>query len=623
MGDAANTLLIPQAQTGANKAPTSQSIASLLKRKKQKKKKKKNKNKGGGAPPKKAYEEEEEEEADDFESGAEEDYSDTQEERKEEYRKGGYHPVSEGELYNRRYRVAHKLGWGYFSTVWLCWDYEDQDYKAIKFQKSAEHYREAAFDEILLLRQIMEGDPEGVKCCAYMTDHFEHKGPNGKHVCMVFRVLGENLLKIIQDYDYKGIPLEVVRSMAKRVLIGLDYLHRELNIIHTDLKPENVLLATPIKRIRDIQDAYTPPPIDRQLQLTEKDPATLSKAQKKRLKKKLAKQRQKEAAGASAPPTDAGDSAADGDDGDEKGDVTPSVQESPVEEGLAAGEAAAAEGEAAKKEGDEAVPKAASGEMDGAAAAKAAAEVANAAAADDEEAEFQRRKMAVLADFGNGCWTTKQFTDDVQTRQYRSPEVILGAGYSTPCDIWSCACMIFELITGEFLFDPRHSDDYDRDEDHLALMMELLGPLPPQMSRGNGKYRSQYLTSQGVLRHISNLKYWGLSAVLHEKYKFSVKKADEIAQFLLPMLNLDPDQRATAQDMLHNFEDWFNPKEDDKWPYTSSGGRDDSADEEDEEEEYSERTDEDEGDEEDQEYAAYVDPMNYQQSKSHSRAKSI
>ena len=52
----------------------------------------------------------------------------------------------------------------------------------------------------------------------------------------------------------------------------------------------------------------------------------------------------------------------------------------------------------------------------------------------------------------------------LQTRQYRSPEVILGAKYSTPCDMWSMACMVFELVTGDLLFDPRAGDNYDRDE---------------------------------------------------------------------------------------------------------------------------------------------------------------
>ena len=35
---------------------------------------------------------------------------------------GGYHPVQIGNLFNNKYHVVRKLGWGHFSTVWLCWD---------------------------------------------------------------------------------------------------------------------------------------------------------------------------------------------------------------------------------------------------------------------------------------------------------------------------------------------------------------------------------------------------------------------------------------------------------------------------------------------------------------------
>ena len=40
----------------------------------------------------------------------------------EEYRVGGYHPVNIGDVFNQHYYVIRKLGWGYFSTVWLCWN---------------------------------------------------------------------------------------------------------------------------------------------------------------------------------------------------------------------------------------------------------------------------------------------------------------------------------------------------------------------------------------------------------------------------------------------------------------------------------------------------------------------
>jgi serine/threonine-protein kinase SRPK3 len=69
----------------------------------------------------------------------------------DDYKKGGYHPVHVGEVLNGRYVILQKLGWGHFSTVWLCKDTKFNTYVAIKVQKSASHYLEAAFDEVEIL----------------------------------------------------------------------------------------------------------------------------------------------------------------------------------------------------------------------------------------------------------------------------------------------------------------------------------------------------------------------------------------------------------------------------------------------------------------------------------------
>lgn len=47
-----------------------------------------------------------------------------------------------------------------------------------------------------------------------------------------------------------------------------------------------------------------------------------------------------------------------------------------------------------------------------------------------------------IADLGNACWVSHHFTNDIQTRQYRSPEVILGAKWGASTDVWSMAAMV-------------------------------------------------------------------------------------------------------------------------------------------------------------------------------------
>ena len=75
-----------------------------------------------------------------------------------------------------------------------------------------------------------------------LRDSFVHRGVNGKHHVLAFEVLGDNLLALIKESDYQGLPLAAVRVMASCVLRALHPLHKRLSIIHTDLKPENVLL---------------------------------------------------------------------------------------------------------------------------------------------------------------------------------------------------------------------------------------------------------------------------------------------------------------------------------------------------------------------------------------------
>uniref|UniRef100_A0A673JWS4 non-specific serine/threonine protein kinase n=1 Tax=Sinocyclocheilus rhinocerous TaxID=307959 RepID=A0A673JWS4_9TELE len=104
-----------------------------------------------------------------------------------------------------------------------------------------------------------------------------------------------------------------------------------------------------------------------------------------------------------------------------------------------------------------------------------------------------------IADLGNACWVHKHFTEDIQTRQYRSIEVLIGAGYNTPADIWSTACMAFELATGDYLFEPHSGEDYSRDEDHIAHIIELLGCIPRHFAL-SGKYSREFFNRRGSVR---------------------------------------------------------------------------------------------------------------------------
>ncbi|CAA3007708.1 SRSF protein kinase 1 [Olea europaea var. sylvestris] len=407
--------------------------------------------------------------------------SEEEDEGIDSYRKGGYHAVRLGDSFaGGLYIAQRKLGWGQFSTVWLAYDTRSSRYVALKIQKSAPQFAQAAAHEIEILSAIAEGDPSNAKFVVRLVDHFKHAGPNGQHPCMVLEFLGDSLLSLIKYNRYKGLELNRVREICKCILTGLDYLHRELGLIHTDLKPENILLYSTINPTKDPTRSGMTPILEK----PEGNPngvATISIVEKKlkqRARRAVARisERRASMGGFGAPPKPA--RCLDGID-----------------------------------------------------------------------------LRCKIVDFGNACRADKPIAEEIQTRQYRAPEVVLQSGYSFPADMWSFACTAFELATGEMMFTPKSGQGFSEDEDHLALMMEFLGKMPRKIAT-NGARSKDYFDRYGDLKRIRRLKYRPLDRFLVDKFNFSDTDAHEFAKFLCPLLDFDPDKRPTAQQCLQH--QWLN-----------------------------------------------------------------
>lgn len=157
-----------------------------------------------------------------------------------------------------------------------------------------------------------------------------------------------------------------------------------------------------------------------------------------------------------------------------------------------------------------------------------------------------------IVDMGNACYIDKHYSDIIQTREYRSPEVILEGEYDESADIWSLACMVFELVTGDYLFDPKRGRTYTKNDDHLASISELIGECKDVPFLKSCDSAAEFYDKRGKLKRVKKLKHWKLKEILVEKYRIKDTEAVFLARFLERCLKWNPKDRATAQELLND-----------------------------------------------------------------------
>ncbi|KAK4520208.1 medium-chain fatty acid-CoA ligase faa2 [Mucor velutinosus] len=156
-----------------------------------------------------------------------------------------------------------------------------------------------------------------------------------------------------------------------------------------------------------------------------------------------------------------------------------------------------------------------------------------------------------LIDFGSATFEQDYHSSVVSTRHYRAPEIILGIGWSYPCDIWSIGCILVEFLTGDALFQTHDNLE------HLAMMVVVLGKIPAKLIKAanrdaqkffkDGKLKypdvdttkqsKKYVRALKLLKHIVNP---------HNNARF------QFLDLLSKMLVYDPAARITAREALRH-----------------------------------------------------------------------
>ncbi|XP_042003468.1 serine/threonine-protein kinase AFC3-like isoform X1 [Salvia splendens] len=157
-----------------------------------------------------------------------------------------------------------------------------------------------------------------------------------------------------------------------------------------------------------------------------------------------------------------------------------------------------------------------------------------------------------LIDFGSTAFDSQLHSSIVSTRHYRAPEIILGLGWTHPCDIWSVGCILVELCTGEALFQTHENLE------HLAMMERVLGPLPEHMiqkaTKGAEKYfrGSRLNWPEGAVSRDSIRAVRKLDLLKNLVSRHADSSRSSLVNLLHGLLKFEPSERLTAREALEH-----------------------------------------------------------------------
>ncbi|KAF9237968.1 kinase-like domain-containing protein, partial [Melanogaster broomeanus] len=378
-------------------------------------------------------------------------------------RGGGFYAATLGHTLNSRYTIIRKLGWGQHSSVWLARD-TGQRYVAVKILSShATQVQGRLANELAFSQRIQDMSKSsahvGGNHLTAPLDNFQLTSAHGSHLCIVYEAMG-SFSSTFQGQT-KKLPVNMAKNVARQLLLALDFLHRECHIIHTDIKPDNILikLDDPDKAL-DLDVGGPPPP------LSSNSNSSLAPLSHPIIAVNLMEQL----------------------------DTTR-------------------------------VP------------------------------EFNIQ----LTDFGTAAEMNGPHADLIQPYALRAPEVLLGCGWDASADIWNLGCLIFEFLTGSWLFVPRAGATWTAEDYHLANMPGISGEEFDIPYLRTGKHFERYFRNDAshvnydtgrLCIRVDGVR--GLETALRNYNVLDDVELPLCASFLRSMLRLKPSDRATAAELVQH-----------------------------------------------------------------------
>ncbi|QDS72468.1 hypothetical protein FKW77_009814 [Venturia effusa] len=165
------------------------------------------------------------------------------------YLEGRFRAICIGNVYQGRYVVLGKLGFGMHSTVWLVHDARTERYFAMKVlsTETTGTKRDGFELEVLKHLQSSNTDHPGHPYVSNLVDSFQSWSIIGLTVFLIFELMGETLGRFTDRKSFpieQVMPLKYLKRFAKQLLLGLDHAHKS-GVVHTDLKLDNIMIQIP------------------------------------------------------------------------------------------------------------------------------------------------------------------------------------------------------------------------------------------------------------------------------------------------------------------------------------------------------------------------------------------